>query len=140
MNTKINYLYRDADNYKMHNECVIAGSISEEQKAIILESLDAGEYFIPHKVGLPERRFDYFGPEVDYPWFELNEYSFEETVEAPTVEITASELVQAFSLFQEESWESGNCSVDVLIDEAIRKHEQQSSADPTHHPEKGGER
>ncbi len=28
MNTKISYLYRDADNYKMHNKCVIAGTLT----------------------------------------------------------------------------------------------------------------
>ena len=31
MNTKISYLYRDADNYKMHNKCVIAGTLTTEQ-------------------------------------------------------------------------------------------------------------
>ena len=30
MNTKISYLYRDADNYKMHNKCVIAGTLTTE--------------------------------------------------------------------------------------------------------------
>ena len=32
MNTKINYLYRDADNYKVRNECVIHGEMTEEQE------------------------------------------------------------------------------------------------------------
>lgn len=32
VNTKISYLYRDADNYKMRHEVVIAGSMSEEQE------------------------------------------------------------------------------------------------------------
>lgn len=31
MNTKICYLYRDAGNYKVHNECVIQGELSKEQ-------------------------------------------------------------------------------------------------------------
>ena len=31
MNTKISYLYRDADNYKMSNECVIIGTLTAEQ-------------------------------------------------------------------------------------------------------------
>ena len=31
MNTKISYLYRDADNYKMHNKCVIAVTLTTEQ-------------------------------------------------------------------------------------------------------------
>ena len=33
MNTKLNYLYRDADNYKMPNSCVVIGEISEAQIA-----------------------------------------------------------------------------------------------------------
>lgn len=31
MNTKISYLYRDAYNYKVHNECIIVGELSKEQ-------------------------------------------------------------------------------------------------------------
>lgn len=96
MNTKINYLYRDADNYKVHNECVVQGTISAEQIAVILECLDEGEYFIPHLVGLPEKRFDTFDPQVDHPYFELSEDSFAETMESETVEVQVDELVSAF--------------------------------------------
>ena len=96
MNTKINYLYRDADNYKVHNECVVQGTISAEQIAVVLECLDEGEYFIPHLVGLPEKRFDTFDPQVDHPYFELSEDSFEETMEPATVEVQVDELVSAF--------------------------------------------
>ena len=31
MNTKIHYLYRDADNYKVHNSCVIKGVLTPAQ-------------------------------------------------------------------------------------------------------------
>ena len=47
MNTKICYLYRDAGNYKVHNECVIQGELSKEQIQSILDCCDMGEYFIP---------------------------------------------------------------------------------------------
>ena len=36
MNTKLNYLYRDADNYKMPNSCVVIGEISEAQIAEVI--------------------------------------------------------------------------------------------------------
>lgn len=36
MNTRINYLYRDADNYKMPNSCVVIGEISEVQIAEVI--------------------------------------------------------------------------------------------------------
>lgn len=50
MNTKISYLYRDADNYKMHNKCVIAGTLTTEQARTIKDSCEMGEYFIPRQV------------------------------------------------------------------------------------------
>ena len=96
MNTKISYLYRDADNYKMHNKCVIAGTLTTEQARTIKDSCEMGEYFIPRQVGLPERRFDRYDPAVDHCWFELDEDCFSETVEPPTVALTATELVNRF--------------------------------------------
>lgn len=62
MNTKIHYLYRDADNYKVHNSCVIKGVLTPEQINVILSCCDAGEYFIPNQVGLPERKFEKLTP------------------------------------------------------------------------------
>lgn len=35
MNTRISYLYRDADNYKVLNSCVVEGEVTEEQKKTI---------------------------------------------------------------------------------------------------------
>ena len=63
MNTRINYLYRDACNYKRSNCAVVAGTLTDEEKKEIFQSLD-GEYFIPRQVGLPEVRFD-DSPTVD---------------------------------------------------------------------------
>ena len=123
MNTKINYLYRDADNYKVHNECVVQGTISAERIAVVLECLDEGEYFIPHLVGLPEKRFDTFDPQVDHPYFELSEDSFEETMEPATVEVKADELVSAF-LNCKGKWEQIDPDrtmelLNILIDEKV---------------------
>lgn len=102
-NTRIEYLYRDADNYKVWNCAVIPGEISNEQVKEILDCLDDGEYFIPHLVGLPEKKFDDFDPEVDHGFFELGPYSFEETDEVPTVLVTPQELVEAFQA-QKGNW------------------------------------
>ena len=68
MNTKISYLYRDADNYKRYNECIVAGTLSANQICTILDCCDMGEYFIPGQVGLPERRFDPYDPQADHGW------------------------------------------------------------------------
>jgi len=58
LNTKIEYLYRDASNYKVYNECVVKGIVTAEQRKEIVDCLNEGEYFIPSQVGLPEKRFD----------------------------------------------------------------------------------
>lgn len=95
MNTKIEYLYRDASNYKVWNECVIRGEISEEQIETIISCLNCGEYFIPEQVGLPANRFDTV-TEDDHCWMELDADSFSSTDENPTVDLDVAQLVQRF--------------------------------------------
>lgn len=97
MNTIIEYLYRDADNYKVPNVCVVQGEVTEQQIETIINSLDEGAYFIPSKVGLPEKRFADFDPEVDHKWFELGMYGFSDTDLPATVNIKAAELVDRFA-------------------------------------------
>lgn len=147
VNTKINYLYRDANNYKVHNECVIKGTFSEKQKERIFDSLESGEFFIPGAVGLPAKRFSIFRDEVDHPWFELTEDDFEETIETATVNITTNELTKSFT-DKKGNWEPifidtpvsypylsdcedfdkiyAACSPDILslIEESIRLYEE----------------
>ncbi len=95
MNTKISYLYRDGSNYKMPNEAVIAGIITKQQIAVIMNCLDCGEYFIPGQVGLPEKRFGEW-TEDDHCWFELGMDGFETTEAEPDVDITSDEMVEKF--------------------------------------------
>ena len=67
MNTRINCLYRDRDNYKVHGMETIRGEITEKQVERICESLYEGEYFLPAMVSQP---------------FEVvTSYSFDETIE-----------------------------------------------------------
>lgn len=105
MNSKICYLYRDVDNYKVHNECVINGLLNDNQKAKIFDSLHDGEWFIPSKVGLPEKRFDKWDDEADHIWFELDGDGFEETEAPANVAITPVQLVEAFER-NRNCWES----------------------------------
>ena len=116
LNTQIEYLYRDADNYKVWNNCIIKGTLSEEQKQLILDCRDEGEYFIPHLVGLPEKQFDTWDDQSDHVWFELWDQAFSETTDPPTVGITADELVNAF-LACKEDW-SHKPALDDLISAA----------------------
>ena len=103
MNTKISYLYRDASNNKVPNECIVRGLLTEEQTKAILDCRD-GDNFIPSQVGLPEKRFDRFDPEEDTCWFELYESSFDPTDAEATVDMSVDELVSHF-LSKKNHWE-----------------------------------
>jgi len=93
-NTAISYLYRDASNYKVHNHVVVEGILDEQDRKLILDSLDEGLYFIPEQVGLPADK--YSGTEDDHPWFELEESGFEITTDEPTIDLTAGKLCLNF--------------------------------------------
>lgn len=95
MNTRISYLYRDASNYKMPNEVIVAGFISEHQIDLIMDCLECREYFIPKQVGLPEKRFGEW-TEDDHCWFELHKDGFTATGEEAGTEMTADEFVGRF--------------------------------------------
>lgn len=103
MNTKISYLYRDASNNKVPNECIVRGLLTEEQTKAILDCR-AGDNFIPSQVGLPEKRFDRFDPEKDTCWFELYESGFDPTDAEATVDLSVDELVSHF-LSKKNHWE-----------------------------------
>lgn len=103
MNTKISYLYRDASNNKVPNECIVRGLLTEEQTKAILDCR-ASDNFIPSQVGLPEKRFDRFDPEEDTCWFELYESSFDPTDAEATVDLSVDELVSHF-LSKKNHWE-----------------------------------
>lgn len=93
MNTKINYIYRDADNYKVPNQCIIRGEMTGEQEKYIIGSLYAGQWFIPAQVGMSEKKFD-TETEADHQWFEWQ--GIEPTDEKPTLDIDAEELIARF--------------------------------------------
>ena len=94
-NTQIDYLYRDACNYKNRNIVVVKGEITKKQIETIIDCLVGGELFIPSQVGLSEARFDKW-TEDDHCWFELDEDGFEITELKATENITVEELVSNF--------------------------------------------
>ena len=108
MNTRIYYLYRDADNYKMWNGCIIEGVLTEVQKQKIRDCLLDGEYFIPCAVGLPEKSFVDLGysydEQADSPYFELSMDGIETTCKDPTVPINAEQLTYNFVCVKDK-WE-----------------------------------
>ncbi len=108
MNTRIDYLYRDGDNYKVQNTCVVAGAITKEQIESIIDSLEDGEYFIPRLVGMPEKKFDTYDPQSDHPYFELGKYSFSPTDAEPTLTLNVGNLVELFCAHK-GNWKEYGC-------------------------------
>ena len=109
MNTKISFLYTDADNYKFVHSVVVNGPATEAQIDAILETLDEEEFFIPDLVGFP---CDYatgytYNEDADHPFCRLEKDDFEETSEAPTVDMTMDDVVKSF-VAHAGSWEMDN--------------------------------
>lgn len=100
MNTIIDYLYRDASNYKRWNTEIVSGEITQEDLDRIEAILFDGEYFVPHDVGLPEHRVvDDYRTDDDHCWFEWQTYDVDDvefTSQPPTIDLTIDQLVSNF--------------------------------------------
>ncbi|WP_167611464.1 hypothetical protein [Maribellus sediminis] len=70
----IEYLYRDAGNYKLFEEAEIANpnnlTLQEFEKWFNDRLID-GLYFIPHDFGLIKPQFPAYNPELDHDWCEF---------------------------------------------------------------------
>ena len=107
-NTRINYLYRDASNYRVSNSCIVRGHMTEEQRRTILSAMDEEMYFIPSAVGMPEKKFE-TETEDDHPFFELTCEDFEGTDEPPTLDISCEELAERFAAAAINGAFTGGC-------------------------------
>ena len=107
-NTRITYLYRDADNYKFPQEFVVRGKATDEDKRFLndfIGSPDDGGNFIPEQVGLPLNRGGYEISEADHCWGELDAIDgITLTEQAPTEEITWEEVMDRFRAAKDEGW------------------------------------
>jgi hypothetical protein len=54
MNTRFDYLYRDASNYKQWGSIVFAGSLTPAMLERLTRSLESSEFFIADQVRVPE--------------------------------------------------------------------------------------
>ncbi len=72
--TIIEYLYRDAGNYKLYEEAKIDNpddlSLHEFEKWFRTQLID-DLYFVPHDFGLIKVRFPVYNPELDHDWCEF---------------------------------------------------------------------
>ena len=91
MNTHIQYMYRDASNYKAHqqSDVIVEGELTWSEFKPVLHM---GEMFIPADLDLPElqSQLESYPSVDDHIWHEL--YELEPTEDHPTVEITANEI------------------------------------------------
>lgn len=74
MNTLLEYLYRDASNYKQHGRVVFRGTISlKDIRPLLID----GEYFIPSQAGIPDLQHKFkdqgfeYPTEDDHAWHEI---------------------------------------------------------------------
>lgn len=84
MNPRLNYLYRDAGNYKTYGSVIFKASnrrsISHLQ-ALMEEALIEREYFVAKDVGVPDLRPAVLDSSMDHDWHEVE--SLDECGEPP---------------------------------------------------------
>jgi hypothetical protein len=107
LNTKIEYLYRDASNYKAFPEkdIVVEGELTWSDFEPVLHM---GEMFIPADLGLPElqSQLENYPNEDDHIWHQL--LGLKENSDEPTVEVTAGEIKQRLRQVESDGWDEEN--------------------------------
>lgn len=76
-NLRLNYRYRDAQNYKEFGSVVfsnLSGMTIEEATLLLKEKLISEEFFVPQDWGLPRLHTQPYNPEVDHEWHEFEEF------------------------------------------------------------------
>jgi hypothetical protein len=102
--TVFEYMYRDAANYKAHGELWLNGSISDSEKSMIIEKLEAQEFFIAEQLGIPalyQELFNLSGgrTEEDHAWHMISGFRQEIAENKPEAEAiwgTSKELLDRF--------------------------------------------
>ncbi len=98
MNTRIEYMYRDGENYKLFHEVVVAGVVDIGQ---LQPHFFEGSFFMPSAVGLDDLQERPYR-DCDHVWHELE--CAEATDAQPTVSTTAEELLARFSAVGRAGW------------------------------------
>lgn len=93
-NTRLNYLYRDASNWKTCNSVILSGKMTDEQFAEMKDCCEDGhEMFVPEQVGLDLIR-NWETTADDHPYCELEDYEY--VNDKPTTDMTIEELLEEF--------------------------------------------
>lgn len=104
-NTLIEYMYRDASNYKKTNVAVLKGRISLGQIGLIESSLNDGEFFIPGQVGLQDLQgeFEHGGgwdEDDDHVWHTIS--SIEYTDQPSNSDLSVDEMMRNWPASSED--------------------------------------
>ena len=107
MNTQIAYLYQKANGARTLTSEVVSGELSyKEQERIFKRCLQDDGYFIPGKVGLPEKDWASLGydkyTKPEHIFCELD--GFDTTDEEPTIPLTAKQLLNRFIAYEGREW------------------------------------
>ena len=49
----LEYMYRDAGNYKAWGKLLLSGSVSEQDNDNLIQCLESGQFFVAEQVGVP---------------------------------------------------------------------------------------
>ncbi len=102
-NTRVEFMYRDGDNYKYHGQIVVKGTLAWLD---LLPFLNDGEYFAPEDVGIAHPGIEAEGfpnEQSDHCWCEIDEDCLKETNEEPTYG-TAAQLLERFHKASAAGW------------------------------------
>jgi hypothetical protein len=97
MNINFNYLYRDAGNYKQHNQVVFANPNElpiQKIKNAIAENLIDGCWFVAKNWNVPDLHFKEYDwdAQIDHDWHEFE--CVEETSNIPTEEQSIEDFIE----------------------------------------------
>lgn len=107
-NTRIEYMYRDASNYKQSMTAVLPGALTLEQAVEIVACTDRnmGDSFLPAMVGLASADWSSDGAGAhygdDHPWHEL--VQIEPTDDRPNEDTTAAQFLAAMQAAHKQGW------------------------------------
>jgi len=116
----LEYLYRDADNYKAYGEILLTGKVTNAEITEFKSMLASVEYFIAEQVGIPVLYSELWkysnGPTIaDHVFHEFIDFRIATDEEADTLEIWG-DVVTLFSNFRKvgQNWDcrqSVHCSI-----------------------------
>ncbi len=117
----LEYLYRDAGNFKAFGKILVFGNISEDYICEIKKYLEAGEFFVAEQVNIPtlySQLWEYSnGPTIaDHAFHEflLIRLASEQEIESMDLWGETSVLLDTFRKASQQSWDclqSVHCAV-----------------------------